>query len=167
MTSRPAPRPGRREAAVLLLCGALGACAHAKLSGLFKPADPLSAGQHFRLGAAYERLGRRDDAARQYQRVVRLDPDDPEGWLALGNVKFERGDLAGAEDDYLRVLNLSPDHVGAQNNLAMTYLAENKRLREAEMLAKAALRHTRTLRPYVLDTLAKIYAAEGKLPEAR
>jgi tetratricopeptide (TPR) repeat protein len=155
----------RTKLLALLLCGALSACAD--MPRFFKPADPLSADQHFRLGAALEADGRPDEALRQYQRVVRLDAANPEGWIALGNLLYKRGDYQRAEYDYQRALNVSPSHVGAQNNLAMTYLAQNKKLKEAERLAEAALRQESPLQPYVLATLADIYAAEGRVTEAR
>ena len=154
-----APRLG------LLLCAALCACVD--LRHAFKPADPLSADDHFRLGAAYEAEGLQDDAVRQYQRAARLNRANPEPWVALGNVKFKKSEFARAEGDYLHALNISPFHAGAQNNLAMTYLAENRNLKEAERLAKAALRRNGPLQPYVLDTLARIYEAEGRFREAR
>lgn len=149
----------------LLLCGALCACADVQRN--FAPADPLSADDHFRLASAFEAHGLQDDALRHYQRTVKINPSNPEAWVALGNMKFKRGEFAGAEGDYLRALNCSPGHAGAQNNLALAYLAQNKNLKEAELLAKAALRQKGTLRPYVLDTLASIYAREGRFPEAR
>ena len=157
--------PRLRKIAALLICGALCACAG--FPRVFKPADPLSADEHFRLGSAYEAQGLPDDAAKQYQRAARLNPANPEVWLALGNIQFKYGEYGRAEDDYLRVLNLSPFHAGAQNNLAMTYVARHKKLKEAEHLAKAALRQKGPLQPYVLDTLAKIYEAERRFPEAR
>lgn len=150
---------------VLSLCAALGACAGMKKN--FAPADPLSAEDHFRLGAAFEAHGLPNDALKHYQRAAKLDPADAEVWVALGNLKFRGGDYAAAEDDYRRALDRSPYHAGAQNNLALAYLAQNKNLKEAELLAKAALRQNSALRPYVLDTLSNIYAREGRLPEAR
>ncbi|MFI5349445.1 MAG: tetratricopeptide repeat protein [Elusimicrobiota bacterium] len=149
----------------LLLCAALCACANPQR--VFKPADPLTAEDHFRLGSAYEANGLPDDAAKQYQRSARLNPSNPEIWMALGNIHFKYGEYSRAEDDYLRALNLAPDHVGAQNNLAMTYLTQHKKLKEAERLAKAALRQKGPLQPFVLDTLAKIYEAESRYAEAR
>ena len=153
----------------LLLCGALGGAlgACSDLRGLLKPDDLRTADEHFRLGAAAEAKDDLDDAVRHYARTVGLHPSDPEAWLALGNAAFKRGDLARAEDAYRRALNIAPEHVGAQNNLAMAYLAQNKNLTEAEALAKAALRQEGPLRPYVLDTLASIYEAELRFPEAR
>ena len=156
---------GLKKFLVLLVCGALSACAN--IPHLFKAADPLTADEHFRLGSAYEAEGLQDAAVRQYQRAVRLNPSDPEPWVALGNIKFKRGNFSLAEGDYLRALNISPFHAGAQNNLAMTYLAQNKNLKEAERLAKSALRQTGPLQPYVLDTLANIYEHERRFPEAR
>jgi tetratricopeptide (TPR) repeat protein len=160
----PAVR-GLRRSLGLVLCGALCACA--ELPRIVMPADPLTAEEHFRLGDAYEAQGLLDDAARQYERAVRLNPADPEACDALGNIEFKRRNYSDAEDDYLRALNISPFNPGALNNLAMTYLAQNKMLKEAERLAKAALRAKGPLQPYVLDTLANIYDREERYPEAR
>lgn len=154
-----------KRSAFALLCVALCACAGVKRN--FAPADPLSADDHFRLGAALEAHGLPNDALKHYSRAVKLNPSNPEAWVALGNLKFKLGDFAAAEEDYRRALDRSPFHAGAQNNLALTYLAQNKNLKEAELLAKAALRQNGALRPYVLDTLANIYEREGRLPEAR
>ena len=134
---------------------------------MFKPADPLTAEEHFRLGYAYETRGLRDDAARQYEKAIRLNPNDPEAWVALGNIEFKRKDYPLAEEDYLRALNISEFNAGALNNLAMTYLAQNKKLKEAERLAKTALHAKGPLQPYVLDTLANIYDREERYPESR
>jgi tetratricopeptide (TPR) repeat protein len=154
-----------KRAVAALLCGVLGACAVAKRN--IAPADPLSADDHFRLGSAFEAHGLPGDALKHYSRAAKLNPDNPEVWVALGNLRFKRGDYAGAEVEYRRALDRAPFHAGAQNNLALTYLARNKNLKEAELLAKAALRHNGTLRPYVLETLANIYEREGRMPEAR
>jgi Flp pilus assembly protein TadD len=118
-----------------------------------------------RLGAAYESASLPGDALSQYQSAVRLAPKNPEAWLALGNCEYQKGAFAKAEVDYRHVLRISPQHAGAKNNLAMTYLAENKKLDEAERLALEALEDAGPLKPYVLDTLAKIRARRsGKSP---
>jgi Flp pilus assembly protein TadD len=149
----------------LWLCGALCACAH--LPQLREAADPLTAEEHYRLGAAYDAQGLLDDAARQYRAAAALNPADPETWVALGNIAFGRGELSRAEDDYLRALKTAPANAGAQNNLAMAYLGQGKKLEEAERLARAALSQDGPLQPYILDTLARIYERERRFPEAR
>ncbi len=153
-----------RKCLGLLMCASISACAGAPL---LASTDPLSADAHFRLGAGYEAAGRQDDAAKQFQRVVKLAPENTEAWVALGNVEFKLGNFPLAESAYRGALNVSPGHVAAQNNLAVTYLTEKTRLPEAETLAKTALRHSGPLKPYVLDTLAEIYEAEGLRTEAR
>lgn len=128
----------------------------APLPKVFRDRDPLTADEHARLGAAYEAQGEKKDAAAQYLRAVVLDRRHEGAWMALGNRAFEDGDFAKARRCYLRVLKFAPRHPGASNNLAMVYLAQNRRLDEAEALARAALAQEGPLRPYILDTLAQI-----------
>ena len=128
--------------------------------------DALTADQHHRFGVIYEEHGLSDDAINEYRRAARLRPDDPENWMAIGDIQFERGSYAVAARCFRRALKVAPRHVGALNNLAMTFLERNKDLGEAERLAQEALREESPLKPYVLDTLAKIYEREGRLREA-
>jgi tetratricopeptide (TPR) repeat protein len=152
-----------RKLFVPAACAALCACAH--VPHLYLAADPLSAAEHYRLGAAYEAQGLPDDAGKQYELAAKLAPGDPDARVALGNVEFMRGDYAAAERDFKRALKISPSHANALNNLAMTYLMERKNLPEAERLAKEALRQDGPLRSYALDTLSNIYRCEGLAPE--
>jgi tetratricopeptide (TPR) repeat protein len=137
-------------------CGAFSGCAH----------DALSADEHHRFGAIYEAHGLPDEAVAQYKRAVRLNPADVEGWMALGNIQLRRANYASAARYFRRALKVNPDHAGALNNLAMTYLGRNENLGEAERLAMAALREGGPLKPYVLDSLAKIYEREGRYRDA-
>lgn len=147
----------------MLMCASLSACAGAPL---FTSEDSLSADAHFRRGVAAESAGRQDDAAKEYQRVVALAPKNADAWVALGNAEFKLANLPLAESAYRRALTVSPNHVGALNNLALLYVTEKTRLPEAETLAKSALRQGGPLKPYVLDTLAQIFEAEGRGSEA-
>jgi Flp pilus assembly protein TadD len=153
----------RNERKILapLLCGIFCACASP-----FGARDALTADQHHRFGAIYEEHGLPDDAIGEYKRAARLRPADPENWMAIGDIQFKRESYALAARYFRRALKVSPRHVGALNNLAMTYLERNKDLGEAERLAQEALRQEGPLKPYVLDTLAKIYEREGRLREA-
>lgn len=143
----------------------LGACAH--IPPLTKYHDPLSAEEHARLGASYETQGLREEAVGQYRSVLRQDPSNVPAEMALGNMAFEDGDLKGAERYYQRVLKVSPSHAGAGNNLAMVFLAQNRKLAQAEQLAQEALRQNGPLKPYILDTLANIYVRQNRYAEAR
>ena len=143
----------------------LCACGHFRALSPFQ--DPLSAEEHLKLGDSYDQQGLRKESIGQYRTAVRLDPSSEAGWMALGNGEFNEGNLAAAQKAYERVLKLAPSHAGANNNLAMVYLAGNERLSEAEERAKTALRQGGPLRPYILDTLANIYIRGKRYAEAR
>lgn len=146
----------------LALAAALAGCAG--LPKVFAEPDPLTADEHARLGAAYEEQGEKKAADAQYLRAVASDRRHLGAWMAMGNRAFEDGDLEKARRCYRRVLGLAPRHPGASNNLAMVYLAQGRRLDEAEALAKDALAADGPMKPYALDTLAQIErrrAADG------
>jgi tetratricopeptide (TPR) repeat protein len=52
-----------------------------------EPGDPPLASAHNYLGMTYEKLGRRDDARREYEATVRLDPDRQDARDALARVR--------------------------------------------------------------------------------
>ena len=138
---------------MLAMAGSLASCASLPL--VFRSSDPLTADEHARLGAAYDEQGRGKEAEKQYARALVLDSGHAGAWMALGNRAYAAGDLEKARRCYERVLKLAPGHAAAANNLAMVYL-ERGRLDEAKALAEAALAKEGPLRPYILDTLARI-----------
>jgi tetratricopeptide (TPR) repeat protein len=151
----------RRLAAAAL---AFSLCGCGTLPKVFRHADPLSAEEHARLGAAYEIEGLGEEAEKQYLRALVLDDRHEGAWMALGNRAFAAGDLAKARRCYRRVLKLAPRHAGAANNLAMVYVARGERLAEARALAEGALAQGGPLRPYILDTLEQIAKREAHGP---
>ncbi|MDD5209140.1 MAG: tetratricopeptide repeat protein [Elusimicrobiales bacterium] len=145
------------------------ACLLAGCAGLPRPAayrDALSPEEHARLGTAYEAQGLRQEALKQYQAAVRGGPKCAECWLALGNYEFTDGRFGEAGAAFRKALKAAPQHSGAANNLAMTLLADNGSLTEAEALGLQALQNAGALRPYVLDTLANIFLRQGRCAEA-
>ena len=42
-----------------------------------------------------------------YEKAVALDPDEPEGWRSLGELRYRRGDLASAEQAFESLLRLA------------------------------------------------------------
>lgn len=152
--------PGALALACLLAAG----CGH--LPPLIRSGDALEPQEHVRLGSSYEAQGLKAEAVAQYEAAVRRDPDLAEGWLALGNVSFADGRLEDAEKSFRTALKSSPGHPGACNNLAMTLLARDRGLEEAEALAREALARPGSLRPYILDTLASIRLKQSRYVEA-
>lgn len=149
----------------LALAGLLAAgCV--RLPPRFDSRDALDSQEHVRLGSSYEAQGLRAEAVAQYEAAVHRDPACTEGWLALGNIAFTEGRYEAAETSFRTALKSSPHHPGACNNLAMTILARDGNLTEAEALARDALGQPGTLRPYILDTLANIQLRQRRYADA-
>jgi tetratricopeptide (TPR) repeat protein len=154
-----------RAVACVLLFGGLQAC-----SGIPRPAvlhDPLTPIEHVTLGTTYDAQGLKDKAALEYQAALRQRHEFVPALVGLGNLSFERGALEEAEGYYRRALATAPNHTSANNNLAVVYLMQGQRIDEAEQLALRALEQAGPMRPYVLDTMAKIYILKGEYVEAR
>lgn len=128
--------------------------------------DPLTAEEHVMLGLTYEGRGHRDLAANEYLAALAQEAGFVPALIGLGNVAFAEGELEASETYYQQALATSPEHPGANNNLAMLYLTKGANLQEAERLALRALAQRGPLQPYVLDTLAHVYARQGRYEEA-
>ena len=129
--------------------------------------DPLTPEEHVTLGLTYEIEGRLEMAVQEYESALKQQQGYAPALIGLGNLAFERGEVSEAETFYREALATDPEDPGANNNLAMLYLTERENLDEAERLASQALTQGGPLRPYVLDTMAHIYARQGRYREAQ
>jgi len=83
-----------------------------------------------------------DDAVRWLRVALAMEPDNPEVLYSLGRCLYTRNLFADAEKVYLRLLALDPAHLKGEENLGLTYDAENdpgkaeKALRTAAVWAK-------------------------------
>jgi len=66
-------------------------------------------------------LGRTDEAVGYLTAAIDAEPDDGEARLELGRVLYESGNVQGAIDRTLQVLELDPRNVGALYNLGAIY----------------------------------------------
>ncbi len=73
------------------------------------------------LGAALERAGRLDEAARRYDEAIALAPGNVRAHANLGNVRFAQGRYAEAARAYEDALRLQSDMPTALANLATSY----------------------------------------------
>lgn len=127
--------------------------------------DVLTPKEHLQLAVSYDTQGLRESAEREYRAALRGDPRLETARLGLGNLLFAKGKLRAAEKQYRRVLKTSPRDPGACNNLAMI-LIERGKLDKAERFVRDALPDAGALRPYLLDTLARIRFRQGRSAEA-
>jgi tetratricopeptide (TPR) repeat protein len=77
--------------------------------------DPaLLAVTYANLGAAYFKLGEDDQARRNFDASLRVNPNQASAWLGLGRVLSQTSHVPEALDAYQNALKLSPDLVEAQ-----------------------------------------------------
>ncbi|MBY8883587.1 tetratricopeptide repeat protein [Streptomyces sp. PTM05] len=63
----------------------------------------------FNRGSVHEELGRWKEAAADFDRVVELDPEGPDGWLRRGACRLRLGDEPGGRSDLRRFTALAPE----------------------------------------------------------
>jgi tetratricopeptide (TPR) repeat protein len=85
------------------------------------------------------RLGRHDEAAEAYTRVLERNPDDPRALVNLGVIRSMRGHPQEAIEMCKRALRVQPDYAAGHYNLAVTYFTMG-RFQEAVGAYAEALR---------------------------
>ena len=99
---------------------------------------PASAMGHANLGAALERLGRLEDASREYRAAIVLEPGDHMMHRNLAIALAKRDLDAEAEKELRIALSLKPDYVQARGDLGWLF-ARQARWEEAQREYAAAL----------------------------
>ncbi len=129
-----------------------------------RPRDPNA--EALRAAVRLEEEGKLALAAHTYREILQKDPKSTLAWTNLGNAEVRLGRRASAEEAFRKALELEPDAADTLNNLAWL-LYEEKRMEEAEPLARKAVATTAPDPWMRLDTLARILAARGACDEAR
>lgn len=129
-----------------------------------KTTDDVIAGA---LGKAIllEDEGKYAEAAAKYHQILTAYPNSVVAWTDFGNTQSQLGNPEVAEQAFRKALSIDPNARDALNNLAWL-LYEQKRLDEAEPLARQALAQPGPDRYMILDTLARILTAKGTCAEA-
>ena len=84
---------------------------------------PDSPGLHFLHAVVLQVLGRPEEAAAAYRRVIELEPGHPQAHANLGVVVKDLGRLSEAEQHLRRALELAPSYQGARASLSQILLA--------------------------------------------
>lgn len=117
------------------------------------------------LGLGYHKAGRSDDALRELDAGLQLKPDYADAWVVVGNIRKERGDGEGAEEAYLRALEINPALEGVYHNLGNIYFVDRRDLEKGIAYYAECLRrneHFVKARP----NLGQAYEALGRLQDA-
>jgi hypothetical protein len=131
---------------------------------LVRPSDPNA--EALRAAVRLEEEGKYALAAHAYRDILKSDPASVLAWTNLGNVEMRLERRPAAEEAFRKALELEPDSADTLNNLAWL-LYEDKRMDEAEPLARKAVATTAPDPWMRLDTLARILAAQGNCEEAQ
>jgi tetratricopeptide (TPR) repeat protein len=127
--------------------------------------DPLSAGEHEKLGKIYESHAEYDLAAQQYRQALEKDPHMVSSLLLLGDLSYRTKQYKEAESAYRKAIKLQGENGDIYNNLSWVYLEQNK-IEKAEDLINTAMTKTPEHRAYYLDTQGVILLRMGKIPES-
>lgn len=127
---------------------------------------PDPATEALRAAVRLEEEGKLALAAHAYREILAEHPGSFLAWTNLANAELQMGRRAAAEEAFRKAIQLEPQAADAMNNLAWL-LYEEKRLDEAEPLARRAVAIPAPDRWTRLDTLARILAAGGSCDEAR
>ena len=114
---------------------------------------------------ALEDDGKYAEAAARYREILAAHPESVVAWTDLGNAEEQLGNRTEAEEAFRRALKIDPTSRDALNNLAWL-LYQQKRLDEAESLARKAVALPGPDSYLVLDTLARVLSAKGSCDEA-
>ncbi|HEV7920586.1 MAG TPA: tetratricopeptide repeat protein [Thermoanaerobaculia bacterium] len=133
-------------------------------AALFIKPDPDPANL-LRTAVALEDEGKYADAAERYRVVLLRHPDNVVAWTNLGNAESQLGSYQAAEEAFRKALALDDSSRDTLNNLAWLLFTQ-KRLPEAETLARRAASIPGPDSYLMLDTLARILAAKGSCEEA-
>lgn len=82
--------------------------------------------RHMQRGVGFLTEGKSDQAAAEFQSVIRQRPAYPPAHYFLARAYALKGDLANAEAEFQRVLELNPNNENSYYNLGFVYLQENK-----------------------------------------
>ena len=72
-------------------------------------------------GTACFAKGRIDEAIRQFQENLRLEPDDAQAYNNLGIAYAQNGQIAEVTGQFQEALRLKPDYAAARDNLARVH----------------------------------------------
>lgn len=119
-----------------------------------------------KMAVQLEEQGKFALAAQSYREILQKDPTSLLAWTNLGNAEMRMGRRPAAEEAFRKALELDPEAADTLNNLAWL-LYEEKRMDEAEPIARRAAVAPAPDTWTRLDTLARILAAQGDCDEAK
>ncbi|HRY30522.1 MAG TPA: tetratricopeptide repeat protein [Elusimicrobiota bacterium] len=124
-----------------------------------------SAEFRYNYGLVLLNMGKPEEALRNWQQALVLEPADADAHVQIGLVLAARNDLSGAERHYEKALEIKPDSPEAHYNLALILLRQGR-----ETVAQKHLQRVVGLRPRfgpVWKLLGELYLKQGDASRAQ
>jgi len=132
--------------------------------------NPLLSAAHANLGMALLHASSPLEAEPSLRKALELDPTIPKARQMLGVLMQQRGDYAGALNEFRTAQKYGGDDPSILNNLALLLATSPdpslRNLQEAEMYAQQAVVLSQYGDPVILNTLAITLAESGRYREA-
>jgi tetratricopeptide (TPR) repeat protein len=117
------------------------------------PAEGLEAEKNNALGILHQRSGRYTTAADYFFRAISVKPDEPRGYINLGNVYFLQGSYDKALEGYRKAEAIEPRDAVCQHGLAQAFIKT--------LLMKEASKSLQLAATLGLDKVKSSYAEEA------
>ena len=114
--------------------------------------DPQNTACRSLLASLYTKQRKVGDALRQYQELLRIEPDVVEHYQTIGFMQARLGNLADAESSFRKMVEIAPRNAAGHRALAKFYLNTNREAALAKTLADKAVK---------LDPVADSYFVLG------
>jgi tetratricopeptide (TPR) repeat protein len=101
--------------------------------------DKEIARRHIELGDMYRKINRFDEAANEYLKATRIDPDNIDAQMYLAKTMANRGQLEQAYQEFQKLIQKYPHYVPIRIQLALTCFASGNFV-DAQMELDQALR---------------------------
>lgn len=79
--------------------------------------------KHMELGNLYRNLQRFDEAANEFLKAARVDPENVDARILLAKTHGQRGQMKLAQQELETLVREKPDHISARVHLALLYYA--------------------------------------------
>lgn len=150
-----------RALAKLMLSDYMGAILDAS-SALAR--NPSISRAYFVRGIAYQSLGKNDQSASDYKKVIEFSPDDPDPRFNLSGALFTARKYQEAEKEVNALLLRFPDYIKGYNLSAEIYLHQNDTTKAEEVLQRSLAKDSLQAFPY--RVMALIAYQKGQYDEA-
>ncbi|HLG30939.1 MAG TPA: tetratricopeptide repeat protein, partial [Candidatus Brocadiales bacterium] len=126
--------------------------------------DEWYAAYHFGMGVFHQKNKEIEKAVEEYNKVIKLDPDNAEVHINFGVIYKEEGDLNKAVEEYKKALAIDPWLDAGYNNLGVVYFLKGNYAESIKHYQKAVEINPENLESYI--NLGIAYGIQKRSDEA-